>query len=87
MTHLVDAATLATLMNEIEAGQWTMSGQLSQISEACLAWKFAYPEQFGHVYDRFEKARQAVRVEASDEDWAELRLAASLLGKEFTVAV
>lgn len=86
MAELVPAASLAKLMDEIEAGEWTMSGQLSQISEACLGWMMAYPEQFAAAYDRFEKARQAVRLDGTDAEWAELKSAASELGAAFHVA-
>jgi len=83
MTKLVPATSLAQLMDEIEAGQWTLSGQLSMISEACLYWKMLNPEQFVASYDRFEKARQAVRLDATDEEWTELRSAAAELGAAF----
>lgn len=84
MSELVEAAaTLARLMEEIGRGEWTMSGQLSQISEKCLSWSIAYPEQFNAAYNRFEKARQAVRYEATPEEWEELRGAAIDLGIVF----
>lgn len=86
MADLVPAGQLATLMDEITAGEWTMSGQLSQISEKCFGWKYAYPDQFSAAYDRFERARQAVRHDATEEEWQELRAAANQLGTAFQVA-
>lgn len=83
MADLVPASSLAQLMNEVAEGQWTMSGQLSQISEACLGWALESPDEFRAAYDRFERARQAVRFDATSEDWAELKLSAEELGRVF----
>ena len=83
MADIVPANRLAQLMSEVADGQWTMSGQLSQISEACLGWAIESPDEFRTVYARFEAARHGVRHGASTEDWDELKLAAQELAEVF----
>ena len=86
MTNLVSAAFLTQVMDEIAMGVWTDSGHLSQISATCLDWKLAYPGLFNQPYERFERARQAVRYEAKEGEWTELDNAAAELGKAFRAA-
>lgn len=86
-TYLTPATELEKLLREVANGDWQMSGQLSMISEKCMAWQMTYPEQFAEPYNRFERARQAVRIEATDSEWEELKEAALQLADAFEAAV
>jgi hypothetical protein len=71
---------IAGILDDVATGEFTLSGQLSLISEMCQGVSLAHPE-INEVYQRFERARQDVRFAPSEANWEEVKASATALAE------